>query len=591
MLEPYKEIVNYDKFFFFEGVASLKYGGDFNRYRSEMTGEKHFSHRVYYNVEVKRVRQLSTDDFKEWKKKFELRNIKNNSIIVHFNNSEYEINTDVLYLHDSIQPSHVQYEGEELHSEFTEVPVLFKMHRTEEGIVCKKGVSTGKEEWRDGVLFREITTGEMESDGETCSTVWIPEIIEEPKLTCIKDKPTGNREIKDNCYRLEYYTGRYNEELGECETYWGEWKCEGYPPPPTPPPGCLSGLGCFGIIFWSLVLLWAFLCVRWAILYHSFMPILFGIGIPLVLFGLGYLLNFLARFSIGIGRVFSWLLNLLLLIGILSLLNGLFSIFEGGQSVKPLEDTSWTDQQVEDVDPYDQNETTVLDSLQQQRKRIHLRWSDFSNVKYKGAFDLSINDIRRSSYRLKELEAQHLNRYYDVYSSVYDNDKNALGDLYIMLDSIRDRRGQDRITFANTIVTMIQSIEYVLILDKGCNDPYVLRNQQIRELLRSGVACSGYAPYGIRTPLEFFTTMEGDCDTRTLLLYTILKHYNYDVAILNSDVYGHSILGLSIPGARGAYKYHQGKKYYFWETTSFGNRLGELDRSIGNINYWKIEIN
>lgn len=160
-----------------------------------------------------------------------------------------------------------------------------------------------------------------------------------------------------------------------------------------------------------------------------------------------------------------------------------------------------------------------------------------------------------------------------------------------MLDSVRISNQQNKINFAYTIVSMIQNIDYVLILDRSCNDKTVLRNEQIRKMLQSGIPCDGNAPYGIKTPLEFLTSFNGDCDTRTLLLYTILKHYSYDVAIINSQFYGHSMLGLNIEGARGMYKFNNGVKYYFWETTSMNCYLGELGNTMQNINYWKIMLN
>jgi hypothetical protein len=55
----------------------------------------------------------------------------------------------------------------------------------------------------------------------------------------------------------------------------------------------------------------------------------------------------------------------------------------------------------------------------------------------------------------------------------------------------------------------------------------------IRNYLSSNDAkCDGYERFGINTPVEFIATLQGDCDTRTLLLYTILAHYGYDVALM-----------------------------------------------------------
>lgn len=598
-MEPYKEIVNIDEYFFFEGRAQFKCHGNYLKYLSEKSNEDHYIHRSYYDVEVDQVRKITSKEFTEWPKRFQLSKIKDNLIIVDYKSNKYQVDTDILYVHDTIYARHSQKEDDNLHSDFKNIPIVFKMHKSAQLVRCIPNFPTGKYEMREDGLFKEYTTGDFESDGETCATEWRKE---PDKLNCIKDAPTGNRETKDNCWRLEYYTGSKTADGQTCETYWGDWTCDDTgtsttppdnPPPPPPPPGCWNGIGCFPVIAAIFAIIWALMCIRWAIIHHSFLPILFGIGIPLLLFGFGYLINFLGRYTLGIGRVFSWILQLLLLIGLLGLLNGVFSLFDRNKEYVPIEDTSWTQQNVEDVDPYEQTETEVVDSTKYkiQGKRIHLKWLDFDKNKYQGSFILTLRNLRKSTFKLKELEQQELSHYADVYREIYQTDNTSLNGLYGMLDSIQHRRGQSRIQFAYTIMTMVQSIKYELILDRSCNDPFVLRNQQIRELIRSGVQCNGFAPYGIRTPLEFLTSLQGDCDTRTLLLYTIFKHYNYEVAIINSDVYGHSMLGLSLPQSRGVYKLYQGKKYYFWETTSYGNRLGELDQSMGNINYWKIELN
>ena len=52
----------------------------------------------------------------------------------------------------------------------------------------------------------------------------------------------------------------------------------------------------------------------------------------------------------------------------------------------------------------------------------------------------------------------------------------------------------------------------------------------------------------------------GDCDTKSIYLFAILKKLGYDVAILVSDFYQHAILGIALPG-RGDYIKYQGKKY------------------------------
>ena len=51
------------------------------------------------------------------------------------------------------------------------------------------------------------------------------------------------------------------------------------------------------------------------------------------------------------------------------------------------------------------------------------------------------------------------------------------------------------------------------------------------------------------------------------------------------------MLGLDLPGASGMYKPYNGVRYYFWETTSKGFKIGEIPKQNGNLNYWQIELN
>ena len=108
-------------------------------------------------------------------------------------------------------------------------------------------------------------------------------------------------------------------------------------------------------------------------------------------------------------------------------------------------------------------------------------------------------------------------------------------------------------------------------------------------MINKGFECDSYVKGAIYSPVEFIDKFKGDCDTRTVFLYTVLKRYKYDVVILNSDVYGHSILGVNISSS-GRYKYHNGKRYYTWETTSPGWRLGDLPPDYYNIKYWHVTL-
>ncbi|MEP1781593.1 hypothetical protein, partial [Reichenbachiella sp.] len=135
----------------------------------------------------------------------------------------------------------------------------------------------------------------------------------------------------------------------------------------------------------------------------------------------------------------------------------------------------------------------------------------------------------------------------------------------------------DYVEFAHAVVKLVQDIPYQYIISNKCTSDY------------SDYPCFGNQRYGITTPVEFLYTLRGDCDSRTVLLYTILSQYNYDPVILISKEYRHSMLALDIP-ATGEYLKIKGKKYYFWETTSTGWEPGIIPPGMDNKEYWNIAL-
>jgi hypothetical protein len=82
---------------------------------------------------------------------------------------------------------------------------------------------------------------------------------------------------------------------------------------------------------------------------------------------------------------------------------------------------------------------------------------------------------------------------------------------------------------------------------------------------------------------------KGDCDTRSVLLFYVLSRFNYDVAILISEQYGHAILGIA-GDYSGKFKQYNGIRYYVWETTATDFVPGILSPNYGNMNYWQITL-
>jgi hypothetical protein len=163
----------------------------------------------------------------------------------------------------------------------------------------------------------------------------------------------------------------------------------------------------------------------------------------------------------------------------------------------------------------------------------------------------------------------------NLYYNLYDHDKGNLAPLQDSIIAFANKNGLQKADLIYTIVSMVQDIQYNYILqDDSC-------------AVHQDFPCLGMESYGILPPVSFMYTLSGDCDTRTVLLFTILKNLGYDPIIVNSAQYGHSMLAVDIP-SEGDYFIHKGRKFYFWETTATGWGPGMLPPEMNNIDYWTI---
>jgi len=223
---------------------------------------------------------------------------------------------------------------------------------------------------------------------------------------------------------------------------------------------------------------------------------------------------------------------------------------------------------------------------------IHHRiWKDYDDSVYEGDIWVRTKDMAQSGdFKNRLVVPRDPYRGYDgMLNDLQANDRNLLPGVYQLLDSIRVQHHLGQIGFIKAVVAFVQDIPYSIILDKDC-DPNMYSDAFTRRYLQTADAsCLGYQRFGINTPVEFMGTLKGDCDTRTLLLYTLLDHYGYDVAILSSEVYSHSLLGIVLPVQGITYSFH-GKEYLLWETTTPGMPPGILAPSLDNLSNWRVSL-
>jgi hypothetical protein len=223
---------------------------------------------------------------------------------------------------------------------------------------------------------------------------------------------------------------------------------------------------------------------------------------------------------------------------------------------------------------------------------IHHRiWKDYDDSVYEGDIWVRTRDMAESGrFKIQLIVPPDPYRGYDgMLNALQTNDRDLLPGVYQLLDTVRVQHHLGLVGFAKTVVAFVQDIPYALVLDKDC-DPNLYSDPFTRKYLQTADAsCAGYQRFGINTPVEFMGTLKGDCDTRTLLLYTLLDHYGYDVAILSSEVYSHSLLGVALPLPGITYSFHN-KEYVLWETTAPGMAPGLLAPALNDLSNWRVSL-
>ncbi|MBU8884010.1 hypothetical protein KSK37_13015 [Kaistella sp. DKR-2] len=389
-------------------------------------------------------------------------------------------------------------------------------------------------------------------------------------LDCIKTGiKTGNTETKTGAYREEYFC------KGNKKTYWGDWMDKEIQKGPggtivisdPPRPFYERFSPCFRNLILSLLV--------------TIISGLIGFT-PLFVIGLIWLFYVVYTCFFHWLRYFTYFFAFLFLIGLV------YSIANTNWHNKAVAYVPHPVQKIVEKPQLIKVITLIkngkVNDIQIQRQ---LKWSGYNGEAYSGTFSLMKSDLDASRNLKNSLNANigYNNIIYNI--SAFDSDK--LGGLYSMFDKIRSDRNLNNKQFAEMIVSFVQYIPYHAIVEGSCN-PNEYTDRSIRNLLKENAGrCLPNQKFGITTPLEFLSNSQGDCDSRTVLLYTVFKHYRYNVAVLSSEVYRHSILGISLPYNGLTYESGDGK-YTLWETTDRGFKPGILPPEVMNLNYWDISL-
>jgi len=198
-------------------------------------------------------------------------------------------------------------------------------------------------------------------------------------------------------------------------------------------------------------------------------------------------------------------------------------------------------------------------------------WNDFNGKRHSIKF----------KYKIGSLESAENNRLANAdYGPLYDHDKLILVDLIQQMKKYMKGNNLDYMNALEYVCSSIQDIPYTLILNETngcpCEQDFGSFSANCKVQSDGRGCCDDVMPFGVYSPFEFVYKETGDCDTRALLAFTILKEMGFDVAVMVSENMGHSVLGVANIGRAGdSFGTNlYGKKYYLWELTNNSWRFG-----------------
>ena len=313
---------------------------------------------------------------------------------------------------------------------------------------------------------------------------------------------------------------------------------------------------------------------------------------------LGLILLFLTAFLISVA--FSAWARLMPALGLFLLLLLIYNAVSPSAKIKSLVkqqtkasyDTLISERHPVATDSFHQSrESSSLDTLISNT----IRWRDYDSISYTLTLSVLSSDVNESAVAHHRFEPPGIfTSLTPVYYSLEKTDENKLERVYSSFDSIRTAKQLGKASFAKMVVSCIQSIPYYLVLDNSCGDDHSddeFINNYLQQCNRD--CCVGDIKYGVKSPVEFFSDLKGDCDTRALVIYSILKRFDYNVALLTSQYYKHAMVAVNFETAdvpNGLSININNRNYYLWETTSSGFQAGQVPPGNSNLSNWEIAL-
>lgn len=307
-----------------------------------------------------------------------------------------------------------------------------------------------------------------------------------------------------------------------------------------------------------------------------------------ILAGLG-IIWLITRF-VNLGRIISFIGSLLLL-GFIGYF--IFKLFY--DSSTGLRSTKNKEGNIK-IAPPKKTDTNGDGTIDDEITEKEVNWYDFSNAFYTAKYSTSTSDFNNSTLEQDELKNKitqfnsSLDFYTQFYAGLFEIDQNKIRKIAKIFSDSATKKNMDATQTAEMVTTFVQEIPYYLVHEGSCNEAMQSGNSFMIEYHQERKPCLPNIAAGVQSPYEFLHNLKGDCDTRSLLAFSILKELNIASSVWISEAYGHSILGVGVPVGFGMYKNVNGVKHYGVELTAKGFRLGMVAPENNNANNWDVSI-
>jgi len=177
-----------------------------------------------------------------------------------------------------------------------------------------------------------------------------------------------------------------------------------------------------------------------------------------------------------------------------------------------------------------------------------------------------------------------------VYTKLLVEDNTKVDSLAKVVHKVSKDRSYSPLETAEYLVSLIQEIPYVLVHDQSCQEVVNQSGGFVRDYHVQRKPCLPNVIAGVQSPYEFMHTLEGDCDTRSLLGHAVLRKLGISSSVWISEQYGHSILGVGVPVTSRAKKILNGVPHYGVELTAKGFRVGMIAPDQMHMRNWDVAI-